>query len=197
VSIEYVTGDATDPQPQGSGVKIIAHVSNDAGGWGRGFTEALSRRFVEPEHYYRRWHRLRKREGFLRSLSRRDDPGHVEVTGDFGLGESQLAGVKAAEVTSNSVSGNVTSLVASGPVFVLNMVAQAGFGPSSEPRLRYPALALCLRHAQSFAEELGASVHMPRIGCGLGRGDWERVAVLVSRLVSVRTFVYDLPPSTV
>ncbi|GIF52219.1 O-acetyl-ADP-ribose deacetylase (regulator of RNase III) [Asanoa ferruginea] len=53
--IRYVTGDAT--RPLGAGPKIIAHVCNDTGGWGRGFVVALSRRWPEPERAYRAWHR--------------------------------------------------------------------------------------------------------------------------------------------
>ncbi|MFJ9407826.1 hypothetical protein [Streptomyces sp. NPDC101393] len=39
-AITYVQGDAT--APQGKGVKVIAHVRNDLGGWGKGFVLALS-----------------------------------------------------------------------------------------------------------------------------------------------------------
>ncbi|MFJ6385555.1 hypothetical protein ACIQI7_36810, partial [Kitasatospora sp. NPDC092039] len=49
--ITYVRGDATTPQ--GKGVKVIAHVCNDLGGWGKGFVLALSRRWPEPEAAYR------------------------------------------------------------------------------------------------------------------------------------------------
>ncbi|GGJ45802.1 hypothetical protein GCM10010121_066360 [Streptomyces brasiliensis] len=41
--IKYVRGDAT--VPSGKGVKAIAHVCNDVGGWGKGFVLALSRRW--------------------------------------------------------------------------------------------------------------------------------------------------------
>ncbi len=51
--IQYVIGDAT--QPQGVGAKIIVHVTNDIGAWGKGFVVALSRRFREPEREFRRW----------------------------------------------------------------------------------------------------------------------------------------------
>jgi O-acetyl-ADP-ribose deacetylase (regulator of RNase III) len=54
MSIDYIVGDAT--QPVGEGAKIIAHVSNDIGGWGRGFVLALSKRWPEPEQRYRAWH---------------------------------------------------------------------------------------------------------------------------------------------
>jgi O-acetyl-ADP-ribose deacetylase (regulator of RNase III) len=51
MNINYVIGDAT--HPVGEGQKIIVHVSNDVGGWGRGFVLALSKRWKEPEKLYR------------------------------------------------------------------------------------------------------------------------------------------------
>ncbi|MFC3986409.1 macro domain-containing protein [Streptosporangium jomthongense] len=53
--ISYTTGDAT--RPHGQGPKIVAHVCNDLGAWGRGFVTAVSRRWPEPEAAYRAWHR--------------------------------------------------------------------------------------------------------------------------------------------
>ncbi|MHC5537542.1 macro domain-containing protein [Singulisphaera rosea] len=53
--ITYTKGDAT--QPQGNGNKIIAHICNDLGGWGKGFVVAISKRWDEPEASYREWHR--------------------------------------------------------------------------------------------------------------------------------------------
>ena len=44
--IAYTTGDAT--APEGDGPKIIVHVCNDVGGWGRGFVMAISKRWPEP-----------------------------------------------------------------------------------------------------------------------------------------------------
>ena len=41
---------------------------------------------------------------------------------------------------------------------------------------------------------LGASVHMPRIGCGLAGGKWERIEPLIERTLLARavpTTVYD------
>jgi hypothetical protein len=70
--ITYVRGDAT--APLGKGVKLIAHVCNDIGGWGKGFVLALSNRWPEPEAAYRRWHRER-------------------AGNDFGLGAAQFVQV--------------------------------------------------------------------------------------------------------
>ncbi|MFD0687323.1 macro domain-containing protein [Actinomadura fibrosa] len=71
--IRYVQGDATSPQAKGP--KIIAHVCNDRGGWGKGFVLAVSRRWPEPEAAYRRWHRER-------------------ADNDFALGATQLVQVQ-------------------------------------------------------------------------------------------------------
>ncbi|MFC7864452.1 macro domain-containing protein [Streptomyces murinus] len=60
--IAFVRGDATTPS--GKGPKIIAHVCNDLGGWGKGFVLALSRRWPEPERAYRAWHRDRAHNDF-------------------------------------------------------------------------------------------------------------------------------------
>ena len=48
--INYVTGDATDPQAEGK--KIIVHVCNNVGAWGAGFVVALSKKWKEPEARY-------------------------------------------------------------------------------------------------------------------------------------------------
>lgn len=60
--IRYLAGDATSPQAKGR--KIIAHLCNNRGGWGKGFVLAISRRWPEPEAAYRRWHRERAHNDF-------------------------------------------------------------------------------------------------------------------------------------
>lgn len=58
--IKYIRGDATSPQA--AGPKVIAHICNDRGGWGKGFVLALSKKWREPERQYRSWYA--SREGF-------------------------------------------------------------------------------------------------------------------------------------
>jgi O-acetyl-ADP-ribose deacetylase (regulator of RNase III) len=53
MEIVYVVGDAT--HPQGTGPRIIVHVCNDLGRWGKGFVLALSARWADPEARYRAW----------------------------------------------------------------------------------------------------------------------------------------------
>jgi len=49
--IHYLIGDATKPDVAGN--KIIAHICNDVGGWGKGFVLAISKSWPEPERKYR------------------------------------------------------------------------------------------------------------------------------------------------
>ncbi|MGV9886566.1 macro domain-containing protein [Streptomyces sp. NPDC003395] len=153
--ITYVRGDAT--VPFGKGVKLIAHVCNDLGGWGKGFVLALSRRWPEPEKAYRAWHRDR-------------------AANDFALGAAQFVQVEPY-------------------VWVANMIGQRGIrtGSNGVP-VRYKAIDAALARLADKALELGASVHMPRIGCGLAGGRWSRIEPLITeRLVrrGVPVTVYD------
>ncbi len=81
-------------------------------------------------------------------------------------------------------------------VAVVNMVAQRGLRSRSNPvPLDYDALDVCLWMVADLAAEQSASVHMPRIGCGLAGGKWERVEPLIkTRLCSrdIPVVVYDL-----
>ena len=54
--IHHLQGDATHPQRDPPW--IIAHIVNTRGGWGKGFVLAVSKRWEEPESYYRNWYRI-------------------------------------------------------------------------------------------------------------------------------------------
>ena len=47
MTIQYLKGDATAPKTHGK--KIIVHVCNDIGKWGKGFVLAISKRWKEPQ----------------------------------------------------------------------------------------------------------------------------------------------------
>lgn len=93
--------------------------------------------------------------------------------------------------------GNTWFTPVGGGTWVASMVAQHGTrGPDNPTPIRYDALASCLEQVGKFA---GAevSVHMPRIGCGLAGGTWDRVEPLITEHLTGRGIdvtVYDLPP---
>lgn len=82
-------------------------------------------------------------------------------------------------------------------IWVVNMIAQHGFMSADNPMpLRTLSLARCLRIAGMTALDLDGTIHMPRIGCGLAGGDWERdVAPVIQKAIvdhGVDVHVYDL-----
>jgi O-acetyl-ADP-ribose deacetylase (regulator of RNase III) len=62
MTLQFIQGDATAPQAKGN--RIIAHICNNLGGWGKGFVLAISERWPQPEEEYRRWHRSRADNDF-------------------------------------------------------------------------------------------------------------------------------------
>src|SRR5581483_5446379 len=109
-------------------------------------------------------------QGFVLALSRRWQQPEAEYRAwyagrnqnDFGLGSVQF--VQVAPL-----------------VWVANMVAQRGIKRSrSDPPIRYQAVTSCLRRVAEKAAELHASVHMPRIGCGLAGGKWSEIEPLIT-----------------
>jgi len=55
MKINYLNGDATNPV--GEDNRIIVHICNDIGGWGKGFVLAISKRWKSPEQSYRLWYK--------------------------------------------------------------------------------------------------------------------------------------------
>lgn len=156
MTIQYVTGDATDPI--GDGPKLIAHIVNDRGWWGRGFVMAVSDRWPDARKSYQRWFQ---------------DPAET-----FLIGMVQFV----------SVGGGTE---------VANMVGQHGVRTAGGvPPIRYAELERCLGIVGRRAVERRAAVHMPRIGCGLAGGTWDRVEPLIVEKLcgrGISVTVYDLP----
>lgn len=152
-SLTVLKGDATSPQTNGN--KIIVHICNDIGGWGKGFVLAISKRWPEPEKAYRKWYRDKI---------------------NFNLGEVQFV----------EVSQYIT---------VANMIGQRGIKTGSKGvPIRYEAVDEGLSKIAEKAIEIDASIHMPRIGCGLAGGKWEKIEpIIINNLINkgIDVFVYD------
>ena len=173
MDIRYVLGDAT--YPQGDGAKIIAHCCNTVGAWGRGFVLALSRRWSQPERAYRIWHRNRETTAIV-SLADKT----ISVPMTFALGEVQLVAVESQGL------------------YVANIIGQEGVRRDGRERspVRYDAIRLGLERVRFYAVELGASVHMPRIGAGLAGGRWSMIETIVRDELAahgISVTIYDLP----
>lgn len=154
LEVKYINGDAT--QPIGQRNRIIVHVCNDVGGWGKGFVMAVSKRWKEPETKYRAWARSKEA---------------------FELGEVQFVQVEPT-------------------IWVANLIGQHDVrrGIDGSPPVRYEAIRQGLAKVREFAREIDGSVHMPRIGCGLAGGTWDRIEPAITHELTgmdIETVVYD------
>lgn len=152
--INYIKGDATNPIEKGN--KIIVHICNDIGGWGKGFVMAISKRWKEPEAKYREW---------------------FKTQDNFKLGQVQFIEVEA-------------------DLWVANLIGQHKINKDEAGNvpIRYEAVLLGLERISQFAIDKKATVHMPRIGCGLAGGTWDKIEPLVISALTTKNIpvtVYD------
>ncbi len=174
--INYLKGDATNPTSDST--KIIVHICNDVGGWGKGFVMAISKKWKEPEAEYRKWYKnktgVQTDNVQFERLDKRD----------------KYSNEKKFEL------GNVQFVKVSNDLWIANMIAQRNIRLDKDglPPIRYPFVSEGLERVSEFAKRHSASVHMPRIGCGLAGGEWTRIEELVNdHLIAyeIETTVYD------
>lgn len=152
--IQYVKGDAT--RPQGGGDKILLHICNQEGGWGRGFVTAINQRWPEPE---------------IRVERSRSLPEYI-YRSQHAKGNSKLGDVHFVPMETKDGTN----------LWIVNMVAQDGYKSEKNPvPLSYVHLGRCLDEVRTFVDQMqklgvGLSVHCPKIGAGLGGGDWDLIS---------------------
>jgi O-acetyl-ADP-ribose deacetylase (regulator of RNase III) len=119
--------------------------------------------------------------GFVLAISKRWPHPRAEYMKDKALQSLKLGTVSLVRVQK--------------AIWVANMVAQRDIRwRGGVPPIRYDALLECLKKLGFHAHQLNASIHMPRIGCGLAGGKWEKVEPLIRDTIpGTQIFVYDLP----
>lgn len=81
-------------------------------------------------------------------------------------------------------------------LWVCNMIGQHKTITSSKgvAPIRYEAVESCLEKLAVEALPLNASIHMPRIGCGLAGGKWEEIEPVIKKALlekDIEVHVYD------
>ncbi len=93
--------------------------------------------------------------------------------------------------------GEVQFVRVSPDITVANIIGQHGTRPLGNLQpIRYEAMVQGLTLTAIRAIETNASVHAPRLGCGLAGGEWRVVEQLLRDAVCARgvpVFIYDLP----
>jgi O-acetyl-ADP-ribose deacetylase (regulator of RNase III) len=90
--------------------------------------------------------------------------------------------------------GSVELIPVEEDIMVANMIAQhdTKYSPEGLAPIRYGALRSALAAVNDAAYHCKGSLHMPRIGCGLAGGQWSIVEKIISDVMSVDVYVYDL-----
>lgn len=91
--------------------------------------------------------------------------------------------------------GSTEFVPAGRDITVANMVAQHRTIRTNPKPICYKSLEFCLEKVAAYAIDEEATVHMPRIGCGLAGGDWNVVESIIDRTLTLRDIdvtVYDL-----
>jgi O-acetyl-ADP-ribose deacetylase (regulator of RNase III) len=172
--IHHIQGNAAQPDDSHC---IIAHVCNNRGGWGAGFTGSLDKAF-------------------------RHVPGPKGAYKDLVYQEKNAGGDWEKRLLGISQFWPQDRLHDSEDIRVVNMIAQNGYASHTQPCvLDYNALNVCLHTLYTIADILCVAykfeipVHMPRIGAGLAGGDWDVILPMIAKAATVETYIYT-PPSS-
>ncbi|BBM00172.1 macro domain-containing protein [Microbulbifer sp. GL-2] len=95
--------------------------------------------------------------------------------------------------------GDVQFVTVTEALTVANIIGQHGVrsprNKTAPAPVRYDSIREGLSLVADYAQEKSASIHMPRIGCGLAGGQWEEIEPIITGSVvskGVEVFVYDL-----
>ena len=101
----------------------------------------------------------------------------------------------AADPAGRFELGAVQFVLVESQTWVANMIGQRGIRRGQGvPPVRYEAIQAALERVAEFASEHEATVHMPRIACGLAGGTWDQVVPIIDRTLTraaVACCVYD------
>lgn len=106
---------------------------------------------------------------------------HYRARQSYPLGHADVLSIDADEDGTNVL-------------YVANMIGQHRTKASTDgvPPIRYQAVRDALIKVNRIAKDLNATLHMPRIGCGLAGGEWQEIEQILIDVVTVDVTVYDL-----
>lgn len=161
--IKYKIGDATEPIVE-IGTRVIAHICNDIGKWGDGFSGAISKKWKEPEDYYKRQYRYAKDSFKL---------GKIQwVFVDLDLAVVNMIAQKGVRSKSNKIPICYESVER-----CLSRLAKGCIG--------------LMGSREDPSKEV--TVHIPRIGCGLAGGSWDIIEPIIEEIFwDLDVYVYDI-----
>src|SRR5690606_22825691 len=146
------------------GTRVIAHICNDIGKWGAGFSGAISRRWKDPEEFYKKQYKHAKNRfklGRIQWVFVDLDLAIVNMIAQEGVrsvNNPNPIRYDALESCLNRLSKGCRGLIGDNVVLKTDII----------------------------------TIHMPRIGTGLAGGSWDRISGLIDEtLWDFDVYVYD------
>lgn len=91
--------------------------------------------------------------------------------------------------------GDVQFVEVAGGKIIVNMITQQRYGYDKQRYVDYDAIKKSMGQVLAYAEAIGCSVAIPKIGAGLGGGDWSIIEGIIVELLTtynVGVTVYEL-----
>lgn len=90
--------------------------------------------------------------------------------------------------------GGIQTIKITEDLSVINIIGQNGVRSAKNPTpVKYDALKIGLQSVNDIAKLEGATVHSPRIACGLAGGTWAEVSKIVEEVFTdTDVYVYNL-----
>jgi O-acetyl-ADP-ribose deacetylase (regulator of RNase III) len=172
-NINYIGGSATELVSH-TGIRIVAHVCNNVGGFGAGFAGHIAKKWPIVKDQYKLWYKNGTSAylplGATQIVPVRDEHGIIFV--------ANMIAQSGYKVNTKQIPLQYDRL----DDCLKQLNTWIGHYTFTKK--------LMMRH-----KELGeVSIHMPRIGCGLAGGKWGEVFPIICNTISKhKIFVYDLP----
>lgn len=162
--IIYLKGDATQPKIKDKNeIRLILHICNDIGKWGKGFVLALSRKWNNPKDSYLN---SEKKLGTISCCWVKDK------ISDTSIGVINMIAQHGIKSKYNNTPIRYDAL---------------------EECLKVISTITIPYLIDYYKVKIDVSVHMPRIGCGLAGGEWSKISVLLEKYLCKlsKVYVYD------
>lgn len=156
MSIQFLNGDVLQDSDE---KRVIVHVVNNKGGFGRGIAKSIAEKYPQIRQQYKNWYNN------FREFAGATGGGsglRIERTKIFKLGNIQIV-----EVDEN--------------LSIINMLTQNGYmSEKNHVPIKYEALKECLYRVYDYVDDNPCSIWMPHlIGCGLAGGDRDKVLEII------------------
>jgi len=145
-------------------IDIIAHGVNCAGGFGSGLAGQIAKKYPKVKQEY---------------LKKYNEGQEIYQPYGWMLGDIQPVEVQVPYECRYDNQGKSTDIKYT-TKYIINCATQREYGSDGTEYVNYDAIRDCMYAVKEFWEsKLGGGIAIPKIGSGLGGGDWEQIEDII------------------